>query len=157
MAGSVYVVDPAQYERWLAGAGSDVPPRVAGQRLFVQYGCVNCHGQYAPTLAGLYGRAVDVIDEEGKHRTVIADEAYLRESILYPNAKLVVGYPNRMPSFKNSLSEEQIMQLLSYIESLSEAADMGPYRGSAQGPATQPSANPPPIGNPPFAPYRTNR
>jgi cytochrome c oxidase subunit 2 len=157
MAGSVIVTEPAEYERWLAGAGSDVPPRVAGQKLFVQYGCVNCHGQYAPTLAGLYGRPVDIIDEEGKHRTVVADEAYLREAILNPNARLVVGYPNRMPSFKNSLSEEQIMQLLAYIESLSGAAGLGAYQGSAQGPATEPSSNPPPIGNPPFAPYRTNR
>jgi cytochrome c oxidase subunit 2 len=100
---------------------------------------------------------VDIIDEEGRHRTVIADEAYLREAILYPNARLVVGYPNRMPSFKNSLSEEQIMQLLAYIESLSGAADLNPYNGAALGPATEPSSNPPAIGNPPFAPYRTNR
>ena len=47
MVGTVFVCEPAQYERWLAGAGSGVPPRVAGERLFVQYGCVNCHGQYA--------------------------------------------------------------------------------------------------------------
>lgn len=157
MRGTVYVMEPGQYEQWLAGAGSDIPPRVAGRKLFMQYGCVNCHGQYAPTLAGLYGRPVDVIDEQGKRRKLIVDQAYLREAILYPNARLVVGYPNRMPSFKNSLSEEQLMQIIAYIESLSGAADVAPYQGPAQGPATQPTSNPPPIGNPPFAPYRTNQ
>ncbi|HEX4797593.1 MAG TPA: cytochrome c oxidase subunit II [Humisphaera sp.] len=157
MVGTVVVCDPAQYASWLAGTESDTPPRVAGQKLFMQYGCVNCHGLYAPTLAGLYGRPVDVIDEQGKHRTVIADESYLRESILNPSAKLVAGFPNRMPSFRSSLSEEQLMQLLEYIKSLSGAADTGPYRGNAAGPATQPVGTPPPIGNPPFTPYRTNQ
>ena len=157
MVGTVVVLDQAQYAQWLAGAESESPPRVAGQKLFIQYGCANCHGQYAPTLAGLYGRPVDVVDEAGKHRSVIADESYLRESILNPNAKLVSGYPNRMPSFRSSLSEEQLMQLLEYIKSLSGAADVGPYRGNISGPATQPGNNPPPIVNPPFTPYRTNQ
>ncbi|MDP9174034.1 MAG: cytochrome c oxidase subunit II [Planctomycetota bacterium] len=157
MIGTVYVCNPAQYQQWLAGAESDIPPRVAGEHLFAQYGCISCHGQLAPTLAGLYGRPVDVIDEAGRRRTVIADEAYLRESILYPNAKLVVGYPNRMPSFKSSISEEQLMQLISYIESLSGAADLGSYRGAAPAPATQPGNDSPPIGNPPFSSYRANQ
>ena len=111
MVGTVYVVTPAQYAAWLAGNPSDVPPRVAGKKLFTQYGCESCHGQFGPTLAGLYGRPVDILDEHGQRRTVIADEAYLRESILYPGTKLVTGFPNRMPSFKSTLSEEQILRL----------------------------------------------
>jgi len=157
MIGTVIVCDPAQYAAWLAGAPSDVPPRVAGEKLFLQYGCATCHGQYAPTLAGLYGRSVDVLDEHGNHRQVIADEAYLRESILYPEAKMVVGYPNRMPSFKSSLSEEQLMQLIEYIKTLSAAADLGSYHGANLGPATQPSEAQPRIENPPFSDFRTNR
>ncbi len=118
---------------------------------------MSCHGQYAPTLAGLYGRPVDIIDEEGNHRTVIADEAYLRESILYPNNKLVNGYPNRMPSFKSTLSEEQLLDVIEYIKSLSGAAETAPYSGPPIGPATQPSNAEPKIESPPFANYRTNQ
>ncbi len=91
MVGTVVVCTPADYERWLAGDLSAEPPALAGKKLFTLYGCNTCHGQYGPTLAGLYGRPVDVIDEHGNRRTVIADEAYLRESILYPDVKLVVG------------------------------------------------------------------
>ena len=134
MAGTVVVCSPAEYERWLAGDLTAEPPALAGKKLFTLYGCNTCHGQYAPTLAGLYGRPVDVIDDHGSRRTVIADEAYLRESILYPDAKLVVGYPNRMPSFKSTLSEEQILDLVEYIKSLGGAAAAAPYLGSQSRP-----------------------
>jgi cytochrome c oxidase subunit 2 len=157
MAGMVIVCSPADYQRWLAGDLSADPPAISGKKLFALYGCNTCHGQYSPTLAGLYGRPVDVIDEQGNRRTVIADEAYLRESILYPDAKLVVGYPNRMPSYKSTLSEEQILDLIEYIKSLSGAAQTAPYDGPSLGPTTQPSDAEPKIGNPPFANYRTNQ
>jgi cytochrome c oxidase subunit II len=157
MAGTVVVCTPADYERWLAGDLSAEPPALTGKKLFTLYGCNTCHGQYGPTLAGLYGRPVEIIDEHGNRRTVIADEAYLRESILYPNVKLVTGYPNRMPSFKSTLSEEQILDLVQYIKSLSGAAQTAPYVGPPLGPATQPSDAEPKIGNPPFANYRTNQ
>jgi cytochrome c oxidase subunit 2 len=52
---------------------------------------------------------------------VQADEEYLRESILFPSAKIVAGYDPIMPTFKGQLSEEQILQLLAYIESLGAA------------------------------------
>jgi cytochrome c oxidase subunit 2 len=157
MIGTVEVVEPADYQRWLAGDVSAESPAVAGEKLFVVYGCNTCHGQYGPTLAGLYGRPVDVIDDQGVRRSVVADEAYIRESILYPNAKLVVGYPNRMPSFKSTLSEEQLLDLVQYIKSLSGAAQTAPYVGPPLGPATQPTRAEQKIANPPFASYRTNQ
>ena len=49
---------------------------------------------------------------------VVADEAYLRESILMPGAKLVAGYQAIMPTFQGQVSEEQIMQLIAYIKSI---------------------------------------
>ena len=122
---------------------------LAGEQMFRTYGCITCHASMAPTLAGLYGRPVQVVDDNGKTITVTADEAYLRESILDPAAKLVVGYPNRMPSFKGELSEEQLMQLIEYIKSLSGAADTGPYdKKLEQGPTTQPTPFQPMITNP---------
>jgi cytochrome c oxidase subunit 2 len=157
MVGAVYVLTQADYARWLAGDPSAVPSAEAGRRLFEQYGCATCHGQYAPTLAGLYGRNVEVVDESGNRRQLVADDTYLRESILYPNQKLVTGYPNRMPSFKSTLSEEQIYALIQYIKSLSGAADTGPYRGAPIGPDTQPVDSEQKIQNPPFSNYRANQ
>lgn len=157
MAGTVVVCTPADYQRWLAGDLTAEPPAVAGKKLFALYGCNTCHGQYGPTLAGLYGTPVQVIDQHGNRRTVIADEAYLRESILYPDVKLVTGYPNRMPSFKSTLSEEQLLDLVQYIKSLTGAAETAPYKGPLLGPATQPSGAELRIENSPFANYRTNQ
>jgi len=157
MQGIVYVQSPADYQHWLAGDPTAQPPSSAGKKLFAMYGCESCHGQYGPTLAGLYGTPVQVTDEHGVRRTVVADEAYLRESILYPSVKIVVGYPNRMPSFKSTLSEEQVLDLIEFIKSLSGAAVVGPYQGPSLGPATQPTDAEPKINNPPFANYRTNQ
>jgi cytochrome c oxidase subunit 2 len=50
--------------------------------------------------------------------TVTADDAYLRESILNPNAKIVAGYQPLMPSFQGQLTEEQILALTTYVKSL---------------------------------------
>jgi len=154
MVGEVIVTTPAEYASWLAGAPSEVSAQLAGKRLFTLYGCAACHGQYGPTLAGLYGHNVDVIDENGERKTVVADEDYLRESILYPARKLVVGYPNRMPSFQATLSEEQVADLVAYLKSLSGAAAASPYTGPPTGAATQPTAAEPQVGD---APFQTNR
>jgi cytochrome c oxidase subunit II len=117
MIGRVYVMDPAAYQAWLAGAESAESPVVAGERLFFRYGCNACHGSKAPTLAGLLGRNVKLASGE----TIIADENYIRESILNSTAKVVAGYAPLMPSYRAQLSEEQIMQLIAYIKSLTPA------------------------------------
>lgn len=133
MVGTIFVMEPAQYRQWVEGRPADVPPRVAGEKLFAQYGCVTCHAARGPTMAGLYGRTVDL---EGGG-TVIADENYLRESILYPSAKITRGYPPIMPSFRGQLTEEQVMDLVIYIKSLA-GATTEPYQLQNLGPATQP-------------------
>jgi cytochrome c oxidase subunit 2 len=86
----------------------------AGERLFTQYQCNTCHGQLAPTMAGLYGSERPLANGS----RAIADDAYLRESILNPSAKLVAGYQPIMPSFRGQLTEEQVSQLIVYIKSL---------------------------------------
>ena len=65
-------------------------------------------------LEGLYGKPVVLNDG----RVVKADEDYIRESILYPSEKIVMGYDNIMPTFKGQTSEEEIFQLIAYIQSL---------------------------------------
>src|SRR5271170_3323330 len=119
MVGWVTVMEPADYENWLAGNGSSGTMAQQGERLFEQMGCSTCHlldrqGR-CPILRGVYGSRVQLTDG----RTVVADDAYIRESILNPNAKIVAGYkPNVMPSFQGQISEEGILQLVVYIKSL---------------------------------------
>jgi cytochrome c oxidase subunit 2 len=137
MVGTLYVMEPEKYRQWLEGRPTDEPPRLAGEKLYAQYGCVTCHSSRAPTMAGLYGRRVQL---EGG-RTVIADENYLRESILYPSAQVVAGFPPVMPSFKGQLTEDQVTDLVAYIKSLAGATSepMALPAGNDAGPATQPT------------------
>jgi len=122
MVGWVTIMQPADYENWLAGGGSAGTMAQQGERLFEQMGCSGCHlvdrpGR-GPSLRSLYGSRVQLSD--GK--PVQADDAYIRESILNPNAKVVTGYrPNVMPSFQGQISEEGILQLVVYIKSLAAA------------------------------------
>jgi cytochrome c oxidase subunit II len=120
MIGWVTVMEPAAYENWLAGGNAGGSMAAQGERLFQQYGCVSCHltdspGR-CPSLRNVFGHPV-VLDDG---RTVVADEAYVRESILNPNAKIVKGYPRDvMPVFQGQISEEGLLQLIVYVKSLS--------------------------------------
>jgi cytochrome c oxidase subunit 2 len=63
-------------------------------------------------------------------RTVVADENYIRESILNPGAKIVSGFKPIMPTFQGQVSEENLMALVAYIKSLSQPAS-GPASNQA--------------------------
>jgi cytochrome c oxidase subunit 2 len=117
MIGQVVVMEPAQYEAWLSG-GAPGSLTSTGQSLFQQLGCSTCHrfdvqGR-GPNLVGLFGKTVSL---EGG-RTVIADENYIRESILSPATKVVSGFKPIMPVFQGLVSEEQLNALVAYIKSL---------------------------------------
>ncbi|MCU1338272.1 MAG: cytochrome c oxidase, subunit [Bryobacterales bacterium] len=127
MGGWVTVMEPADYEAWLAGTERGASMVEEGAKLFQQFGCANCHvlnlTARCPPLGNVYGNPVKL--EDG--RTVIADEAYLRESILNPNAKIVAGYKRDvMPSFQGQVSEEGLLQLIAYIKSLSNPNERRP-------------------------------
>ena len=81
--------------------------------------CAACHGANGeggrgPTLAGLFGRQTQLAGGQ----TIRADESYVRESILNPQAKLVEGFGPIMPTFQGQISEDQLMQVLAFIKSL---------------------------------------
>ena len=118
MIGTIHVMEPQDYQNWLMGGVANEPMEVTGERLFEQYACHTCHkvdgkGR-GPSLVGLYGKSVGL---EGGGSAVV-NEAYIRESILNPAAKLVAGYKPIMPTFKGQISEEGVMQLIAYIKSL---------------------------------------
>ena len=100
-------------------------PAQNGERLFAEHACVTCHKQDStgrgPTLYGLYGSKVALADG----RTVIADENYLRESIMNSQAKVVQGHQPIMPAFQGMLTEENLMQLIAYIKTLKPVAPAG--------------------------------
>jgi len=125
MVGWVTVMEPAQYAQWLSGAGggrSGKPLAEAGAVLYQQYACSTCHGTgRGPSFVGLYGSPVKL----NNGQTVMADDTYIRESILNPSAKVVAGYTPIMPTFQGQLSEEQILQLIAYIKSLAKQVGEG--------------------------------
>ena len=124
MIGWVYVQEPSQYEAWLSGRrATSVSPVASGRALFERLGCITCHVQAAPQrcprLESLYGKPVKLTTGQ----TVIADEGYLRESIIDPQAKIVAGYQAVMPTYTGQLKEEDVLDLIAYIKSLSPPAE----------------------------------
>ena len=119
MGGWVTVMEAAEYGTWLSGStGGETNPVLAGEKLFAEKACISCHiangtGR-APSLNGVYGAQVLLADGS----KVSADDAYIRESILQPSAKIVAGYQPLMPSFQGQLTEEQILALTAYNKSL---------------------------------------
>ena len=117
MIGWIYVMEPAEYQTWLSGGAGEGTLASRGEKLFQDLACTNCHHAdgkgRGPSLEGIFGKQVDL--ENGQK--VTADEAYLRESILNPGAKLVNGYQAIMPTFQGLVTEDQVMQLVEYIKS----------------------------------------
>jgi cytochrome c oxidase subunit II len=122
MIGRVVVMEPAAYQAWLSGGAGEMSMSARGQKAFQDLACHTCHmedaGGRGPSLRGLFGSQVKLADGA----TAVADEAYLRESILNPQARLVAGYQPLMPTFQGLVSEEALLGLIEYIKSLQAAA-----------------------------------
>lgn len=126
MGGSVIVMDPAEYQTWLTKGSPGQTLAQAGAQLFRNLGCSGCHmGSSvvrAPPLEGLFGKPVPLQTRE----VVLADESYIRDSILFPGKQITAGYADLMPSFRGRLSEEELLELVIYIKSLANAAPQRP-------------------------------
>jgi len=118
MIGYIIALEPAEFQAWLSGGATAVSMATAGENLFQKLGCVSCHAPNdtgrGPSLVGLLGKVVRL--QSGA--SVTADEDYIRESILNPQAKIVAGYQPIMPTFKGLISEDGIMQIIAYLKSL---------------------------------------
>jgi len=118
MTGEVVVMDPPEYQAWLSGGATQQTLSEAGQQLFSDLACNTCHRPdlkgRGPVLEGLFGSMVTL--QSGQ--TITADEAYIRESILNPAAKITAGYQPIMPTFQGQVSEEQLLALVEYVKSL---------------------------------------
>lgn len=120
MGGYVYVMEQRDFDNWLSGNVSGQTPVEQGRDLFAnKLGCASCHsgqpGQRGAPLEGIFGHEVKLVGGQ----TVIADEEYIRNSILNPSSQIVEGYQPIMPTFKGQVTEEQLVSLVAYIKSLS--------------------------------------
>ena len=116
MIGWVYVMEPMAYQNWLSGGAAEGSMAENGKKLFEQLACNNCHKEdnsgRGPNLVGVFGKQVQLAGGG----TVTADEAYFRESILQPQAKIVSGFEPVMPTFQGLVTEEQLVQLVEYVK-----------------------------------------
>jgi cytochrome c oxidase subunit II len=133
MIGWVTVMEPSDYQVWLSGGAAGGTMAEAGAKLFQDLSCNTCHlenGQgRGPVLKGLYGKQILL----NGLQTVTMDDAYIRESILTPQAKVVSGFQPIMPTFQGLVTEEQLLQLIAYVKSLSENQAPGGAAAPAPG------------------------
>jgi cytochrome c oxidase subunit II len=129
MLAKLYVLPQDKYDSWRAGGAAEVSgfklpeAQASGLSLLALHGCLGCHSTdgsrlTGPTFRGLFGSTVSLkATKAGEPASVLADEAYLRESILDPGAKLVLGFPDSMPARKD-LSPREVEGLVDGIEAL---------------------------------------
>jgi cytochrome c oxidase subunit 2 len=95
-------------------------PAIWGKELYSKYGCNACHGltegevKVGPTFYGIFGRKGETTAGE----SYVANEEYIRESIMEPMAKIVKGYAPQMPSFKDQIGDDQMDALIAFMKTL---------------------------------------
>ncbi|WAS95215.1 cytochrome c oxidase subunit II [Nannocystis punicea] len=128
MRAEVVVMEAHNYDRWLAQGDDGRPPlAAAGRALFERLDCGACHEtrlrRRAPPLEGLYGRAVSLRDGS----SVLADDDYIRRSILRPDAEVVADYQGGvMPTYAGLVDDDELLLLVAYIRSLAHAEGVSP-------------------------------
>jgi len=113
---------PGDYERYLsdkAALSLNMNPVDLGRTLYEKKGCNACHtvdgsARVGPTFSHDFGTMVPLSDGS----QVKMDENYIRESVIYPQAKARPGYPPSMPSFEGQLKDKEIEGIIAYIKSL---------------------------------------
>jgi cytochrome c oxidase subunit 2 len=122
MLSKVKVIPEVDYNAWLEK--SDVPEgEHPGLTLMKQNACVTCHSRdgskiIGPSFKGIYGHEVEGVTD-GKERTVMVDDEYIKRSIYEPNADVVKGFnQGLMISYKQTLKDEDVAKIVEYIKSL---------------------------------------
>jgi cytochrome c oxidase subunit 2 len=139
MIGSVYVMDPVDYQQWLSGGANQGTMVEQGEKLYTALGCVTCHqaGGLGPQLEGIFGKTRTFTDGS----SMVADESYLRESILNSQSHIVAGYQPVMPTFQGQVTEEELMKLVAFIKGAANSTQPG------SGGAASTNALPGTVGN----------
>lgn len=148
MIGTVTVMEPSDYARWLSDDTGEAP-EVVGQKLFDRFRCATCHKDEGtgngPALAGVFGK-----DRPLKGGGLaLANEQYLRDSILLPHKQVLAGYQAVMPSFQGQITEEEVNSIIAYIKTLKP-------KGTAAQPAVDAAPAEPEVTAPEAAPAETS-
>jgi cytochrome c oxidase subunit II len=122
MQSPVKVVSQADFDKWVSQQQANAPkdPALAGQLSAQNYGCANCHTtdgtkSTGPTWLHLYGSNVKLSDGS----TVVADDTYIKNSIINPNLQIVAGFQsNVMPDFSKVLDQTMVDDLIAYLKTL---------------------------------------
>jgi cytochrome c oxidase subunit 2 len=120
MVGQVIAMEPADFHDWLEHSQGMGSAAQQGSKLVQSMGCTSCHKSDSSTLApwfgGIFGKSVLLADGT----STVVNEDYIRESILNPQARLVRNYQPVMPSYQGRITEDEILSIISYIQSLKE-------------------------------------
>jgi cytochrome c oxidase subunit II len=119
MTGVVTVMEPVAFQKWLIQGAPGNTLAQAGARLFRELGCSGCHfgstEVRAPRLENIYSKTIPLSDGS----MVRVDDRYLRDSILMPASQVVAGYTPVMPTFQGHITEEELLQVIAYLKTLS--------------------------------------
>jgi cytochrome c oxidase subunit 2 len=123
MVTKIVVLPVEEFNQWVQKGREEIEVakgKSHGTQLLQEKGCLACHSidgtpRVGPTLKGLFGKTVTVMTN-GKERNIVADEAYLRKSILEPNADVVKGFPPIMPLEK--MTEDEIKEVIQTLKEL---------------------------------------
>lgn len=121
MRAKIKVVSNEEFEKWLSsqGGGGALSLADQGKELYSSKACIGCHSLNGNPGAGPTWKALWGKSETTDKGQVKVDEAYLRESILEPNAKVVTGFQaGVMPSFAGQLSDDQVRALIEFIKTV---------------------------------------
>jgi cytochrome c oxidase subunit 2 len=123
MIAEVRVLPQPEFEEWLAEVSNwreNLPPVERGKKLAGLKGCVQCHSVdgspgVGPTWLGIWGK-IEGLDDGSQ---VEVDETYVRESILYPNRRIVQGFPSgQMQSYLGQITDEEILDIIEYMKTI---------------------------------------
>ncbi|GBQ87948.1 putative cytochrome c oxidase subunit II [Gluconacetobacter johannae DSM 13595] len=126
MTGTLTILSAADYAGWLNSTPASGSLAATGEALFIRSGCSGCHASSryapdaadtsrAPSMVGLYGSRVVLADG----RAVVADAAFLHDSIVDAPRRPGASFATEMPSFRGVLSEDELAALVAYLQTLS--------------------------------------
>ena len=125
MNAQVIVMNPKQYNVWLAETGSaddDLPLDELGAKLYTKKACITCHTLDGSALVGpsylqtsqMWGQ--ERVFDDGT--SAVIDNNYIRSSILEPQSQIVAGYQGVMPTYQGLLNDRELDALIAFLKSL---------------------------------------
>lgn len=126
MMAKVWVDTPEQYKKWVAEGDEQtrsLPLAELGRLVYQTKGCATCHsldgtrGQ-GPSFKNVFGYPANFADGS----SLVADENYIRESILLPQKRIVSGFEGIMPTFQGLLRERELQGVIAFVKSQSDKA-----------------------------------